>query len=59
MERIKVSFIGDIMCEKPFLNAAKTGGVYDFEKAFSGLRDFFGKSDYVIGNLEIRLRWRR
>lgn len=30
----------------------KPGGVYDFEKAFSGLRDFFGKSDYVIGNLE-------
>lgn len=52
MEHIKVSFIGDIMCEKPFLCAAKTGGRYDFEGAFSGLKALFEKSDYVIANLE-------
>ena len=52
MECIKVSFIGDIMCEKSFLNAARARGVYGFKKAFSGLTEFFGKSDYVIGNLE-------
>lgn len=53
MGDIKISFIGDIMCEKPFLYAAKTDeNTYDFEKAFFGLKDLFQKSDYVIGNLE-------
>lgn len=52
MECIKVSFIGDIMCEMPFLKAAKTKGNYDFEEAFIELKNLFGNSDYVIGNLE-------
>ena len=53
MGYIKVSFIGDIMCEKPFLHAARTGRrQYDFEPAFFGLTNLFHKSDYVIGNLE-------
>lgn len=53
MDLIKVSFIGDIMCEKSFLHAAHTNGnKYDFDRAFNGLTKFFQKSDYVIGNLE-------
>lgn len=50
---IKISFLGDIMCEGPFLRAADTGqGGYDFSGAFDGLKDFLSESDYVIGNLE-------
>lgn len=49
----KISFIGDIMCEKPLLKAArKSDGTYDFSKVFSGTKGFFEKSDYVVGNLE-------
>ena len=53
MEYIKISFLGDIMCEMPFLKAAKIKPYnYDFDKAFSGLKILCEKSDYVIGNLE-------
>lgn len=53
MKEIKISFIGDIMCEKPFLKAAKhIDGTYHFEGAFSGLKSLFAGSDLVVGNLE-------
>lgn len=53
MDYIKVSFLGDIMCEKPFLKAArKKAQKYDFDKAFENLKILFEKSDYVVGNLE-------
>lgn len=53
MEYIKISFLGDIMCERPFLKAAKIKQHdYDFDQAFSSLKTLNGKSDYVIGNLE-------
>lgn len=49
----KVSFVGDIMCEKPLLKAAKrSGNFYDFSKVFEGTKKFFEESDYVVGNLE-------
>ena len=52
MEYAKVSFLGDIMCEGPFLRAARVKGGYDFDRAFSETERFFSGSDYIIGNLE-------
>ena len=50
---VKISFLGDIMCEEPMLNAAKIDDRdYDFSRMFSGLRESCKQSDYVVGNLE-------
>lgn len=48
---IKISFLGDIMCEKPFLKAAIKRNK-DFYSAFAHLQDMLSKSDFVVGNLE-------
>lgn len=53
---IKLTFLGDIMCEGPFLEAARTqDGGYDFDRAFSGLREFLSRADVVVGNFETPL----
>lgn len=49
---IKLSFTGDIMCEKPLLNAAFNDGKYNFDRVFSVIQKTFNKSDFVVGNLE-------
>jgi len=49
---IKVSFVGDITCDRPFLQAAKRGSVYDFSGAFEHIMGNFHKCDYAVGNLE-------
>lgn len=50
---LKVSFVGDIMCELPLLKAAKTSfSEYDFDSVFLGIKKKFAQSDVVIGNLE-------
>lgn len=51
----KITFIGDIMCEEPLLKASKDAGTYNFEDVFSGCKELFSESDYVIGNLETPL----
>lgn len=52
-ETIKISFIGDIMCEKPLLKAAKKkNGLYDFDDVFINMKSLFKESDYLVGNLE-------
>ena len=48
----KISFIGDIMCEKPLLKACNNKGKYNFQKVFSNSKNIFDKSDYIVGNLE-------
>ncbi len=48
---IKISFLGDIMCEKPFLKAAIKRNK-DFYSAFAHLQDMLSESDFVVGNLE-------
>ena len=54
INKLKVSFLGDIMCEEPFLRAAtRSDGTYDFDSAFRGIRKICEKSDIVIGNLEM------
>lgn len=50
---IKISFLGDIMCESPFLEAArKNDGSYDFVQSFQGLAEHLSLSNIVVGNLE-------
>lgn len=48
----KISFIGDIMCEKPLLKASKSNAGYQFWNVFEGTKRLFSASDYVVGNLE-------
>ena len=53
---IKLTFLGDIMCEGPFLEAAmKQDGGWDFDSAFSGMKALLAGSDYVVGNFETPL----
>lgn len=50
---IKVSILGDIMCEYPYLIAAASKNrSYDFSKTFNLLKKMLAESDFVIGNLE-------
>src|SRR5690625_616545 len=50
---IKISFLGDIMCEKPLLHASKiSNDKYNFDKVFANMEKVFQESDYVVGNLE-------
>ena len=51
MKTDKITVLGDIMCEPPFLQAAKTRGC-DFLTALKPLRGLLSEADYVIGNME-------
>ena len=51
MKTDKITVLGDIMCEPPFLQAAKARG-YDFLTALKPLRGLLSEADYVIGNME-------
>lgn len=50
---IRLTFVGDIACDKPLLRAAKARGKgkFDFSDVFH-TKDVFADSDLVIGNLE-------
>ena len=50
MERI--SFIGDIVCDRPLLKAARREGAYDFGGMLEPARGLFARSDLVVGNFE-------
>lgn len=50
---IKISFLGDIMCEKPLLSAwEKEQNQNVFEGLFLHVNELFKESDYIVGNLE-------
>lgn len=49
---IKISFLGDIMCQKELVSAYQTQDGYDFSDVFSSIHPLLKQSDYVIGNLE-------
>jgi poly-gamma-glutamate synthesis protein (capsule biosynthesis protein) len=50
---IKISFVGDILCQRWLLKAAKKrNGSFDFTHVFLNMKDIFAASDYVVGNLE-------
>lgn len=52
---MKITFLGDIMCELPVLKAAKRETGYDFSGVFAPSKKLLAKSDFVIGNLETPL----
>ena len=47
----KISFLGDIICQLPFLKAAQQRG-NDFYTTFSALNPLLNESDFVVANLE-------
>lgn len=50
---IKLSFTGDVTCDKPLLAACKqSDGSYDFRDVLKEVKGCFSESDCVIGNLE-------
>lgn len=53
---MKLTFIGDIMCEPAILNAAKQpDGSYCFDALFEKVRSLFQEADHVTANLETPL----
>lgn len=53
---VKITFVGDIMCEKPLLRASVDQSKhYDFADVFYGTKDLFADSTFLIGNLETPL----
>lgn len=56
METIKISLLGDIMCEPRMLKASrKRDENYDFSGVFQNVRSLLEESDFVIGNFETPL----
>jgi len=52
-DEVKISFLGDIMCEEPLLKASlNKKGEYNFDKVFEEIKYTLLESDYVVGNLE-------
>ena len=49
---VKISFVGDIMCEKPLQKCYQKHGDDTFNKVFEKTKSLFAESDYVVGNLE-------
>lgn len=47
----KISFLGDIICQLPFLKAAQQRG-NDFYTTFAALNPLLNESDFVVANLE-------
>ena len=53
---MKITFLGDIMCEPPVLRGAKKpDGSYDFGYTFDHVRSLIREADYVVSNLETPL----
>ena len=52
---MKITVLGDMMCEPPILKASKTKDGYDFTGVFSKIKPMFQEADYVITNLEFPL----
>ena len=53
---MKITIVGDIMCEPPILEAAKRpDDSYDFAPMYEKVAPMFREADYVIGNIEAPL----
>lgn len=48
----KITFLGDIVCDRPLLKAAKQGQTFDFDTMFMPLKKKLAESDVVVGALE-------
>lgn len=55
MEALKLTFVGDIMCEPLMMKAAKQKNGYNFDFVFDNVKELFLESDFVVGNLETPL----
>ena len=51
-KNIKITFTGDIMCEKAMIEHYLKNKMNDFDDIFTYIKDFLLDSDYIIGNLE-------
>ena len=51
----KITVIGDIMVEPPFMEQVARNGEYNFVPSFLPLKSLLKESDYIIGNLETPL----
>lgn len=52
-EIVKISFIGDITCDRPMLKASiKEDGTYDFSESLEDIKKITLNSDYTVANLE-------
>ena len=51
-ECTKITFTGDIMCEKAMLDSYFKDKSSDFDDIFMDIKDFLKESDYIVGNLE-------
>lgn len=49
---MKITFIGDIACDRQLLKAGYKNYGYDFSQVFSKVKEIFMQSDFVVGNLE-------
>ena len=47
-----ITFVGDIMCEKPLQRAYNARGPAVFDRVFSQTKGLFASSDCTVGNLE-------
>ena len=51
----KITVIGDIMVEPPFMEQVAKNAEYNFVPSFKPLKSLLNDSDYIIGNLETPL----
>ncbi len=51
MDNIKITYLGDLTCDKPLLRASEKKG-YDFAPVFSKVKKKFKNSDLVVANFE-------
>ena len=49
---VKISAVGDILCQMDMINSAKTENGYDFSNMFSNITEFTKNSDITLGTLE-------
>ena len=49
---MKISILGDIMCEPSILNGAKKRFGFDFNPMFENIKPLLSEADYVIANFE-------
>ena len=49
---IRISAVGDILCENNMLENEKNGDTYNFESIFKNVSNFFSNSDINIGTME-------
>ena len=52
---MKITVLGDIMCEPCVLHAGKKADGYSFDEIFEKVKPMLDSADYVIGNLEFPL----